>query len=116
MPVEISHQLLKDTYDDAWPKHARILTSFLSHQLRPYGPTSRSNWTRGVQLLIVGGGGGLGGVPSGPIASRGVSVPVFLRKRVATCDSPGVGSPDPPAPSGFAHAKVPAIAHLAYCY
>ena len=29
--------------------------------------------------------------PLGPIASRGGSVPVFLRKHIATCDFPGGG-------------------------
>ena len=32
--------------------------------------------------------------PRGPIASRGGSILVFLRKPIATCDSPG-GVPDP---------------------
>ena len=39
---------------------------------------------------------------SGPNASRGVSIPEFLRKPIATCDFPGEGGPGrgsgPPAP------------------
>ena len=42
--------------------------------------------------------------PSGPIASRRMSVPELLRKRIATCDFPGDPDPlvvplDPPMPS-----------------
>ena len=39
----------------------------------PYRPPSRNDWTT-----------------LGPIASRGGSVPEFLRKHIATCDFPGV--------------------------
>ena len=31
----------------------------------------------------------------GPVASQGGSVPVFLRKHIATCDFPGGGGADP---------------------
>ena len=37
--------------------------------------------------------------PMGPIASRGVSLPVFLKKPVATCDFPGGGGSRPSIPS-----------------
>ena len=37
----------------------------------PFRPPSRSNW-----------------IQRGPIVSRGVSVPEFLRKPIATCDFP----------------------------
>ena len=53
-----------------------------------YGPPSRSNWNRGVQL----------------IASRGESVPVF-EGNIATCDFPG-GHPEPLSPSGSAHTSL----------
>ena len=33
--------------------------------------------------------------PWGPIAFRGVSVPEFIRKPIATCDFPGGGGGDP---------------------
>ena len=36
---------------------------------------------------------------AGPIAFQGESVPIFLRKTIATCDFPRVGTPVP-APSG----------------
>ena len=47
------------------------------------------------------------GPEGGPIASRGVSIPVFLRKPIANCDFPGLGvgrfrTPCPP--SGSMHA------------
>ena len=36
--------------------------------------------------------------PLGPIASRGGSVPVFLRKHIGTCDFPGGCEPSAPIP------------------
>ena len=38
-------------------------------------------------------------LPRGPIASRGGSVPIFLRELVATCDFPGGGAADSPVPN-----------------
>ena len=39
----------------------------------------------------------------GPISYQGVSVPVFLRKPIATCDFPGRGVSTPCPLSGSAH-------------
>ena len=50
---------------------------FSQRDIRPYGPPSRSNWTN--------------------CFSRG-SVPVFLRKSIATCDFPGGVSGRPISP------------------
>ena len=58
----------------------------ISHR-GPNGPPSRSNWTKGVQLLLEG------------------SVPVFLRKHIATCDFQGGPRPLYPRPSGSSHEK-----------
>ena len=41
--------------------------------------------------------------PIGPIASQGRSVPVFLRKPIATCDFPGGVRPPAPHHSGSTH-------------
>ena len=43
--------------------------------------------------------------PRSPIASQGGSVPVFLRKHIATCDFPG-GSVAPAPLSGSAHVLI----------
>ena len=48
--------------------------------------------------------------PRGPIASRGGSVPVFLRKHISHLDFPG-GSRPPVHPSGSAHKFYPLNAH-----
>ena len=36
--------------------------------------------------------------PRGPIASPGMSVPEYLKKPIVTCDFPGMGGSEPPAP------------------
>ena len=83
-----------------------------------YGPVCTHHAIRGSRKLrqCVGGGGGRGChffinvfhrgscvyLPReaiGPIVPRGVSVPIFLRKPIATCDFPGGPDPlPPPAP------------------
>ena len=44
--------------------------------------------------LVINAGEAIG-PKGGSIASRGRSVPDFLRKPIATCDFPGGGGPDP---------------------
>ena len=67
----------------------------------PYEPPSRSNWTVGSNCF-----------------SRG-SVPVFLRKSIATCDFPGVGvrTPylplDPPVDHSFCCARHQLVTSIA---
>ena len=56
----------------------------------PYEPPLRSNWTHG------------------PIASQGRSVPVCLKKSIATCDFPAWGL-DPLDFSGSAHVYIPLL-------